>query len=105
MNDTVTLHFKTANGEIVDVVGTIGQSLMEAAVMADVPGIEAECGGCCNCATCHVFALDAFEEPNEQEDALLDDTATPRTATSRLSCQIDLSAELDGASFAIPDEQ
>jgi len=105
MNDTVTLHFTTTDGETVDVIGKIGQSVMEAAVLADVPGIEAECGGCCNCATCHVFAPAGFEEPNEQEDAMLDDTATPRAATSRLSCQIDVRADIDGATFIVTDEQ
>lgn len=105
MTDTVTLHFTTADGETYSVSGTVGQSVMEAAVMADVPGIDAECGGCCNCATCHVFAPSGLDEPNEQENELLDDTAVPRTATSRLSCQVDITADLDGATFTVPAEQ
>lgn len=105
MNDTVTLHFRTPDDQIHDVAATLGKSVMEAAVLADVPGIEAECGGSCNCATCHVFAPPQFEGPSEQEDAMLDDTATPRAPTSRLSCQIDVTAELAGTTFVIPDAQ
>lgn len=105
MNETVMLHFETADGETHDVVAKVGQSVMEAAVLADVPGIEAECGGSCNCATCHVFAPAGFEGPNEQEDEMLDETDTPRAATSRLSCQIDVDAALAGTTFVIPATQ
>ena len=105
MVDAVTLYFKSPDDTLHRVSALIGRSVMAAAVMNNIPGIEAECGGCCNCATCHVFAPDSLANPADEEDALLDDTATPRTAVSRLSCQIPVEPGMDGAIFAIPAEQ
>ena len=82
-----------------------GKSLMEALVHADVDGIPAECGGACACATCHVVVnADWFEKlpsPEEVEAEMLEFAETP-TETSRLSCQVMLTAELDGLAIEIP---
>ncbi|NBB78976.1 MAG: 2Fe-2S iron-sulfur cluster binding domain-containing protein [Verrucomicrobia bacterium] len=87
-----------------DAIGT----LMEAAVDADVEGIDGDCGGVCSCSTCHVHVAPEWVErvgpPNETEaDTLEFDERT--TARSRLSCQIELNDELDGLVVEIPDSQ
>jgi 2Fe-2S ferredoxin len=81
---------------------------MEAAVDSNVPGIVAECGGSCSCATCHVYVdeswLGRLEEPTQEESDLIEflDGARPN---SRLSCQILLSDDLDGLTLHIPESQ
>jgi ferredoxin, 2Fe-2S len=87
----------------------LGWSLMEAAVQNDVPGIVAECGGGCACATCHVYVAEgsvtALPEIGAMEGDMLECTAAPRAANSRLSCQIKMSAALDGLVVTIPERQ
>jgi len=84
-----------------------GQSVMEASVRAGLPGIVAECGGSCSCATCHVYVspewLDKIEPPTPDETDLLGFVTGPRE-NSRLACQIIVSAELDGLVVHTPDE-
>lgn len=76
-----------------------GATVMEAAIRNGIPGIEAECGGACACATCHVYVgedwLDRLPEKTDEE---LDQLAVlkDRRANSRLSCQVLMSEELDG---------
>jgi 2Fe-2S ferredoxin len=85
-----------------------GVSVMETAVDNDIEGIVAECGGGCSCATCHVYVdeswLDKLPAPEPQEDGMLDCVLDRRT-NSRLSCQIAITAELDGLVVAVPEEQ
>jgi len=85
-----------------------GATLMETAVDNDIDGIVAECGGACSCATCHVYVdatwLAKLPPPDAQEDGMLD-CVLERRENSRLSCQIELSEELDGLVVQIPDEQ
>ena len=77
----------------------IGSTVMEGAVDNNVPGIVAECGGACACATCHAYIDDAWLDKlppmSEMEDAMLD-SALERRPNSRLSCQLEVTAELDG---------
>ena len=86
-----------------------GQSLMQAAVAANVPGIEADCGGLMTCATCHVYVREphasALPPPGDDESAMLDFAAAPRRAHSRLSCQIELAPALDGLAVDLPPNQ
>jgi ferredoxin, 2Fe-2S len=86
-----------------------GITLMELAVSNGVNGIVGECGGACNCATCHVsFAEQDFDRvgpPNDFEDAMLDATASERTATSRLGCQVKVGAGMDRLRVLIAPEQ
>jgi ferredoxin, 2Fe-2S len=86
-----------------------GRNLMQAAVDANVPGIEADCGGSLTCATCHVYVhepwLALLPVPVPDEDSMLDFTAQPRTAQSRLSCQIQLTEALDGLTVDVPKSQ
>ena len=85
-----------------------GASLMMAALNNDVPGIDADCGGECSCATCHVFVDDAWWDttggPGDMEEAMLD-LSPERQAHSRLSCQIEVSDALDGLIVRLPSEQ
>ena len=81
---------------------------MEAALRADVPGIDAKCRGNCACVTCHVF-IDpkwrlAFEEPSAMEESMLD-FAEGVDARSRLSCQVRVNAACEGMIVRIPAEQ
>ena len=83
-----------------------GQNLMEAAVAASVPRVVGECGGSLSCATCHVVVDGAWAaktgEVGEFEDAMLDVAEAERQPTSRLSCQIKMSADLDGIVLIVP---
>ena len=85
---------------------TPGHNLMEAAVAAGVPQVIGECGGNLSCATCHVQVDPAWTDragaPGSFEDAMLDATEAPRTEASRLSCQITMSAALEGIVLHIP---
>lgn len=91
------------------VEAAIGVSVMHAALASGVPGILAECGGAASCATCHVYVDAAFSERvgpcGEDEDAMLDCTASERTPFSRLSCQIEMSEDLDGVIVRLPEAQ
>jgi 2Fe-2S ferredoxin len=85
-----------------------GNSLMQAAVSNSVPGIDADCGGSCSCATCHVYVqekwIDKVGTVNPTEEAMLS-LSTDRQANSRLSCQIQLSEDLDGLVVNTPEFQ
>lgn len=98
--------WKTADKEItVDV--PVGDTLMNAALDADVPTIHGECGGCLACATCHVVVDDAWVaktgEADPTEEAMLEVTDVPKSQNSRLSCQITMTEELDGLLLHIPE--
>lgn len=77
-----------------------GESVMSAAVRSGVPGIVGECGGQLSCATCHVWVKDECRDlvggPGDMEEDLLDLGVSDFTEASRLSCQIKMTAELDG---------
>ncbi|MEM7377304.1 MAG: 2Fe-2S iron-sulfur cluster-binding protein [Pseudomonadota bacterium] len=83
-----------------------GMSLMDAAVQAGVDGIDGDCGGCLSCATCHVYVDDAWAEKTGEadvmEEGMLEVVEAERTPRSRLSCQITMSAELDGLVLHVP---
>ena len=83
-----------------------GLSLMEAAVARNLPGVVGECGGNLSCATCHVQVAEDWAAhvggPDDFEDAMLDTVEAARTPTSRLSCQIKASADLDGLVLIVP---
>lgn len=85
-----------------------GQSLMQAAVCANVPGILADCGGACACATCHVYIDPAYSEalgkPQDMEKALLEFVEHVQEH-SRLSCQIQVSDQLEGLIVRLPASQ
>jgi 2Fe-2S ferredoxin len=86
-----------------------GQSLMQAAVDANLDGIQADCGGLLTCATCHVVVsgdwLGKLPAMSSDEDGMLAFTAQTREPGSRLSCQIMLTSELDGLQVTLPASQ
>ena len=96
------------DGTVHEVDGESGLTVMETAVKHNVPGIDADCGGACACATCHVYVDEAWTEktgePSPMEESMLD-FASDRRDTSRLSCQIRLSDKLDGLKVALPEFQ
>jgi len=85
-----------------------GLTVMEGAVRNLVPGIDADCGGACACATCHVYVdpawLDRTGERSSMEESMLD-FASEVQDNSRLSCQIRVTAGLDGLVVRLPEEQ
>jgi len=85
-----------------------GRSVMNAAIDNLVPGIDADCGGVCNCATCHVYVdeswMDKVGQANKKEEAMM--SLNPdRQENSRLGCQIKMSDELDGLVVKLPEFQ
>ena len=102
------IHFVDHTGEtrIIDVEN--GATVMEAAIRNAIPGIEAECGGACACATCHVYVDEAWVEKtgqaSDQEEDMLD-FAYKVQPNSRLCCQIKVTPELDGLIVSTPDRQ
>jgi 2Fe-2S ferredoxin len=91
-----------------DIEAENGSTVMENAIRNAVPGIEAECGGACACATCHVYVDEAWKEtvgePEPMEEDMLDFAYDVRP-TSRLSCQIKVSDDLDGLVVYVPERQ
>lgn len=101
--------FRQCDGTTRTVEAASGTSLMLAAIQNNVRGIEAECGGACACATCHVLIdpvrAALIPPPGPDEDEMLEGVATGRTADSRLACQVMIRPELDGMMIRIPDRQ
>ena len=91
-----------------EVDAPLGITLMEAARQHGVQGVVAQCGGACACATCHVYVdpswLARLEPPEEMEEGMLETACEPRD-NSRLSCQIQITAELDGLQVTVPQRQ
>ena len=85
-----------------------GLSVMEGAIKNNIPGIDADCGGACACATCHVYVDPAWKDKtgstSAMEDSMLD-FAENVEPTSRLSCQIKVSDDLDGLVVRMPESQ
>jgi len=85
-----------------------GLSVMEGAVQNNIPGIDADCGGSCACATCHVYVdekwFDKLTKKENAEEDMLDMAFEPKIM-SRLSCQITVSDSLDGLVVKMPSKQ
>ena len=85
-----------------------GLSVMEGAIKNSIPGIDADCGGACACATCHVYVDTEWVEKTgtkeDMEQTMLD-FAVDVEETSRLSCQIEVTDELDGLIVRLPQSQ
>jgi ferredoxin, 2Fe-2S len=104
----VNITFTDAQGTSRTVEAEPGATVMETAIRHGVPGIEAECGGACACATCHVYVDEEWREkvgaPQSMEEDMLDFAFEVRP-NSRLSCQIRVTDELDGLSVHTPARQ
>ena len=102
------LIFTDHGGTVRTIDADNGESVMQAARRNNVPGIDADCGGKCACATCHVYVDAAWGEktgkPAEMEEDMLDFAFDVRPE-SRLSCQIKVTSELDGLVVRVPGKQ
>ena len=109
MPTTVPVHLIDPQGRRHSIEAPVGRSLMRAAIDAGVEGILADCGGCLTCATCHVIVgaewAGRLRPASDEENEMLEMTASPRQATSRLSCQISLNENLSGLVVQLPDTQ
>jgi 2Fe-2S ferredoxin len=97
--------FIAPDGQPIEVEGRTGESVMLAALVGLVPGIEAECGGACSCGTCHVHVEENWREvvgpPRELEAGMLE-MIDHVTGASRLCCQIQVRHEIDGLVVRVP---
>ena len=102
------INFIEFNGEEHSVEVDNGNTVMEAAIKNNVPGIDADCGGATACATCHVYVeeewLDKIPKAEEAEVDMIDMEFEPKK-NSRLSCQLIISDELDGLKVTTPEKQ
>ncbi|MEE9348262.1 MAG: 2Fe-2S iron-sulfur cluster-binding protein [Robiginitomaculum sp.] len=103
-----TIIFIDSKGKSREVEAKNGTSVMEAAVQNMIPGIDADCGGACACATCHVYVDEAWGDKlkaqDDMEESMLD-FAEDLRPTSRLACQIIISDALDGLKVTTPESQ
>nr|WP_314578023.1 2Fe-2S iron-sulfur cluster-binding protein [uncultured Pseudomonas sp.] len=92
-----------------DIDVDVGTSVMEAAIVNNIRGIDGECGGCLSCATCHVYIDDAPENglapPDDEELEMLEGVAAERLPSSRLGCQVVVSDQVAGLVVRVPEHQ
>jgi 2Fe-2S ferredoxin len=98
--------YHARDGKVHEVEVDTGYTVMEGAIDNNVPGIVAECGGACACATCHSYIdgkwLEKLPPMEDMEDAMLE-SAQDRRENSRLTCQIEVTDELDGLVVNVAD--
>jgi 2Fe-2S ferredoxin len=102
------ISFVDAAGSAAEVDAKAGLTVMEVAVDNNITGMVAECGGACACATCHAYVDEAWlgklPAMDDMEDAMLD-SALDRRPNSRLSCQIEITDDLDGLALTVADNE
>jgi 2Fe-2S ferredoxin len=107
--ETAAVTYISNAGETRRIDVPIEDSVMEGAIKNGVEGIVAECGGACMCATCHVYVdpawLAKLKPIEDDENAMLDSTASERKPNSRLGCQLRVTKELDGLIVRTPPTQ
>ena len=103
-----TIKYIEHDGTEHQVEAEVGVTLMQSALDNGVPGIDGDCGGECSCATCHVMVVEKWTStlggPNDSEEEMLD-LNPERLFNSRLSCQIEITDELDGLVVELPEFQ
>lgn len=107
--ETANVTYISHSGAVSRADVSVGESVMEGAIKNNIDGIVAECGGACQCGTCHVFVepefLSRLKPMDECENEMLDTTASPRQPNSRLGCQIEVTKALDGLVVHTPPSQ
>lgn len=102
-----TLILTTQDGSVTSIDAEVGRSVMEVIRDSGTDELMAICGGCCSCATCHVYVAPAFADRlgalSDDENDLLD-SSDHRQETSRLACQIHMTEELDGLQVTVAPE-
>ncbi len=104
----VSITFKTTDNQLHTVEAKIGQSVMGAAVSHRIAGIEAICGGSLVCGTCHAFVQEPWFSglpPRDEMEEMMLENGVHVQENSRLTCQVAVSEELEGAIFVIPPSQ
>jgi 2Fe-2S ferredoxin len=104
----VKITFVQPDGSSVEVDAKVGGTVMEAAVNNMVKGIDADCGGACACATCHVYVSDEWKEKLQSAEVMESDMleyAFEPDASSRLSCQLRITSEMEGLVIRVPSQQ
>ncbi len=100
--------YNDASGQSRIVEALDGSTVMETALRNSIPGIDAECGGACACATCHVYVDEAWRavtgDRSDMEESMLDFAENVKD-NSRLSCQIKITDALDGLVVRMPESQ
>ena len=102
------INFIEHDGKVHEVTAENGMTVMEAAIKNMVPGIDADCGGACACATCHVYVRPEWMSkvgPQESMEEDMLDFAFDVRENSRLSCQIKVTDALDGLTVDVPEKQ
>jgi 2Fe-2S ferredoxin len=103
----VSVLFRLSDGDARHIDARVGDSLMQSAKAQDVPGILADCGGACACATCHVVVTEEWyarlSPPESHERDMLEFTLDVQP-TSRLSCQITVDESLEGLVVDVPGQ-
>ncbi len=101
--------YVSPTGDAKEIDVPAGTTVMTAALKNGIDGIVAECGGVCMCSTCHVFVdekfFDRLPPAQDTEEAVLEISAVERQPTSRLSCQIKVTDDLDGLIVRLPEKQ
>lgn len=101
--------FMSTNGQATTIDATDGDTVMYTALANDVDGIIGECGGSMMCATCHCYVDEAFVSKTsplkDGEDEMLESAVSEVKSSSRLSCQIEISPELEGMTIHLPEDQ
>lgn len=104
----VKVKFIDCQGSVRIIEASVGDTIMQAAVFNSVPGVDAECGGACSCATCHIYVdsawLEQVGDPGVIEVEMLE-IAEGVKDNSRLGCQIVLTEDLDGVTVTTPESQ
>ena len=108
INPMAKIKYIEHNGAVHEIEVANGLTVMEGAVQNGIPGIDADCGGSMSCATCHVYVKDDWfsklPEKEEGEDDMLDQAYEPKSS-SRLSCQLTVSDDLNGLIVHLPEKQ
>ena len=103
------LTYTSHDGKQSDIEANAGSTVMQNALERGIAGINGDCGGACQCCTCHVYVdeswLSRLPPMDDMEDAMLDSTAQPRQSNSRLSCMLTMSPDLDGLLVRLPVSQ
>ncbi|MCI1025972.1 2Fe-2S iron-sulfur cluster binding domain-containing protein [Pseudomonas putida] len=104
----VKINFIQPDGSTVEVDAKIGGTVMEAAVNNSVRGIDADCGGACACATCHVYVSHEWKDKLQAAEVMESDMleyAHEPDEYSRLSCQLRITPEMEGLVVRVPSQQ
>lgn len=107
MSDTVKLHITDRQGESHEIEAIVGFTIKDVIAQSLRPDHFGDCGGCCACATCHVYVDEAYVDKlnicDEDETEMLEMSSDKRS-NSRLGCQVPVTAEMDGMKLEVAQD-